>query len=112
MQNLVFEVEDRDGNVVQLTQSRWDLHIAVRHPEIMHYLSEIQEVIRNPAIITLDEGGAHHLSKRSAVGGRYSNTYLDVVVKYNEISGTLRGNVLTVFFNARSPKGELLWMEI
>lgn len=111
MPGLVFEVNDKDGVSVRLTTNRWEMHIAVRQPEVTAHLEAIKKVIESPAIITQDEGKAYHLPNLGAVGGKWINLYLEVVVRYPENATFNFGDVLTAFFNDRPPKGVLKWLQ-
>ena len=102
----VFEVEDRDGNAVVLDENVWHNHILRRHPEIGDYLPEMQEVIKNPGIITRHAGSVHY-SRLGAIQNR-PHLYLEVVVKEDGFPPT--GTVRTAFLKRTSPKGDLLWM--
>ena len=109
----LFEVPDKDGNLVRLALSRWEMHIRAKHHETTPYIEEIKGLISTPGIITRDAGGCSHLAKLRAVGGKWENLYLEVVVRYKEDpSGSLTGDVLTVYFSGRPPKGEVIWWTI
>ena len=77
-----------------------------RHPELRNNAEALKAVIQDPMIVTLDNGGVHHLSTLGAVKGKWRGLYLEVVVRYTA-SG---GEVLTAFFNGDVPKGELQWL--
>ena len=110
MADWLFEVQDRNGNQVHLTRFRWEMHIGVKHSEVAPYLAEIQQVIQSPGIITREQSGTYHLARLGAVGGKWASLYLEVVVRYTTTSSVVTGNVLTVFFNGRPPKGKLQWL--
>ena len=112
MAKSIFEVQDKDGVLVSLAASRWHMHIAEKHAEVEPFLEQIQEVIKSPQIVTQDIGGAYHLSRVGAVGGKWQQLYLEVVIQYEESSDSKLGHVLTVHFNAGSPKGELKWISL
>lgn len=103
----VFEESDRDGIPVRLTADRWHMHITVKHGEVEPFLQEIQEVIRDPGIVTENDEGVRHCATLGAVRGRWVNLYLEVVVGYDRSTAPGMGNVLTVHFNSRPPKGML-----
>ncbi len=107
----LFEISDKDGNVVQLTTERSELHVVVRHPEVEPYLEQIKQLIESPNIVTKDSRGVYHLSRLAAVEeSRFRGLYLEVVVRYRRRSSGAEGEVLTIFFNARPPKGDLEWI--
>ena len=106
----LFQVADKDGYIVSLTQTRWDVHIVERRPELAECVPQIQEVIQNPQIITRDTNtGSYLLSRLGVVQGKWANLYLEVVVRYDEDADPIVGTVLTVYFNDRIPKGDLRW---
>jgi len=39
------KVQDRDGNIVYLTDERWE-HIVERHPEFIHHRSKVLDTVR------------------------------------------------------------------
>jgi len=106
MDKLAFEVNDRDGVPIRLTQDRWISQIADRHPEVEPYIEEIKRVVQSPTQITEDEGGAYHLASFGIVPKEWRNSYLEVVVRYSPPEG----EVLAVHFTDRAPKGDLKWM--
>ncbi len=105
MPRIIFEVLDRDGVPVRLTEEYFR-HIEKGHPEIVAYLDQIQAVIRAPSLVTIDDDGVSHLTRLGAVSGRWQNLYLEVVVGY---SGK-HGQVFTALFKKVPPKGRLIWM--
>ena len=103
MDKLVFEINDRGGVPVRLTQDRWISQIVDRHPEVEPYLEEIKQVVQAPTQITEDEGGAYHLASFGIVPREWRNSYLEVLVRYSPTEG----EVLTIHFSHRPPKGAL-----
>ena len=103
MDELVFKINDRDGVPIRLTQDRWIGQIVDRHPEVESYIEEIKQVVQGPTQITEDEGGIYHLASFGIVSREWRNSYLEVVVRYSPAEG----EVLTVHFSHRAPKGEL-----
>ena len=110
MTDWVFETQDRDDNTVRLSRTRWNRHILVKHREVGQYLAETQDVILSSTIGTVDGGGAYHLSTLGAVGGKWKNLYLEVVVRYEDTGDTKTGTVPTIHFNDSAPKGDLRWL--
>lgn len=108
MPDWLFEVSDKDGNIVRLALSRWEMHIRVKHREVTPYVEELKQLIAAPTIITRDSEGCFHLSVLGAVGGKWTNLYLEAVVRYEEGEDD-EGEVLTAYFNGRIPKGEVIW---
>ena len=111
MADWVFEVQDRDGRIVRLARDRWAMHIIEKHSEVEPHLAEICQVIQSPAISTQDALGSFHHSTLGAVKGK-DRLYLEVVVRYDETVNPTVGDVLTIHFNGRPPKGELKWIKM
>ena len=92
--NNVFEVIDRYGKSIHLSEERWK-HIIHDHPEMANKLEEIKEIVKNPLVIkeSKDDENVKHYYKY------YKNLkqkakYLLVSVKYlNE-----HGYVITSFY--------------
>lgn len=103
MDKHIFEINDREGIPIRLTQERWFSQIVDRHPEVESCIEEIEQVVHSPTQITEDEAGVYHLASLGIVLGQWRNTYLEVVVRYTPTEG----EVLTIHFNDRAPKGEL-----
>ncbi|MCH7713713.1 MAG: hypothetical protein IIC99_08835 [Chloroflexi bacterium] len=107
MPDWLFEVSDKDGNIVRLARSRWEMHIRVKHHEVSQYIEELKQLIAAPMVITRDSEGDLHLATMGAVGGKWTNLYLEAVVRYKENEG----QVLTAHFIGRVPKGEIIWLK-
>jgi len=110
MPGIIFEIPDKDGVPVSLSESTL-LHIRWRHPEMDNHASAIQEVIRDPTLITRDTPGSLHFSRLGATKGKYHSLYLNVVVRYSLSDEGIKGQVKTAYFRSVPPKGELLWMK-
>jgi len=50
----IFEVEDKSGRKVHLSDERWK-HLNQEHPEVAPYLEDIKETLKNPLKITTYE---------------------------------------------------------
>ena len=44
MPDWLFEVSDKDGNVVRLALGRWEMHIRARHHEVSPYIEELKQL--------------------------------------------------------------------
>ena len=105
MPKWLFEVSDKDGIIVRLALDRWEMHISVKHHEVSPHIEELKQLIVAPTVITRDSEGCLHLAALGAVGGKWTNLYLEAVVRYKENEG----EVLTAHFIGRIPKGEVIW---
>ena len=106
MVELAFEIIDWSGHTVQLELDRWERHICEKHGEVEPFLEVIKDVIQNPSIVTLDIGNAWHLCRFGAIPN-LSHLYLEIVIKYEQHSDELIGDVKTVHVNRMPPRGEL-----
>jgi hypothetical protein len=55
----VFSVKDPNGLSIILRRETWDNHILPRHPELARYLSEVQEVLKEPDLILEERHTGH-----------------------------------------------------
>ncbi|MBI2558547.1 hypothetical protein HYW20_04445 [Candidatus Woesearchaeota archaeon] len=89
----IFEVEDKSGRKIHLSDERWK-HLNQEHPEVAPYLEDIKETLKNPVKITeyeLDENVRYYYKYFKE---RESAKYLLVIVKYlNE-----HGFIITAYF--------------
>ena len=51
MNNYVFEVVDKSGRRIRLTEKQWS-HTLRKHPSLSDYIEEIKETLREPLAIT------------------------------------------------------------
>ena len=89
----IFEVEDKSGRKIHLSDERWK-HLNQEHPEVEPYLEDIKETLKNPVKITeyeLDENVRYYYKYFKE---RESAKYLLVIVKYlND-----HGFIITAYF--------------
>ena len=112
MPDTIFEIQDVYGTSVRLLTRRLEMHIRVKHADVVPYIDEAKEVISNPGIVTEDNLGSYHFSRLGAVqDGDKAGLYLEVVVDYRGEPDAVFGEVLTVHFNGKPPKGVLKWMK-
>ncbi len=90
--DVVFETDDKIGRRVYMSQERWR-HINQEHPEVIPYVEEIKEVIKNPTHVyayVYDVSVRYYYKDLKQRRPRY----LLVIVKYlNEY-----GFIITAYF--------------
>lgn len=90
---------------MHLTRTAAD-HIRSRHPEIAPFLEKVRDVLETPDFVYLRERSNTHLFyKLGTLTGKLANTYMVVIVRYNE-SGD--GEVRTVYPTTRVASGDTL----
>ncbi len=90
----VFETRDKSGRYIYLTDERWK-HINEEHPEVAHYLQELENTILNPTKITSYE--YNDLIKyyyKYFKHKKGSSKYFLIIVKY--LNG--EGYIITAYF--------------
>ena len=81
----IFEVRDKTGRTIYLSNKRWKDHILVEHPYLTNKLEEIKETLIKPTIILqskYDEKVSYYFS-----WNKKTKEYLMVAVKYLNGSG-------------------------
>lgn len=94
MQNIIFEVKDKTGRKIRLTQKQWS-HINKKHPAVANHLDKIKETLERPDTITeSDSKEKIYLYYRYHKFLKSPYNYILVVVKY------LNGNgfVISAYF--------------
>ena len=97
--SLVFEVRDKTGRCIRLTDEQWE-HITHDHPEISPYIEDMKEILINPTTITsfdYDEKIKYYYKyfKQRVSPAKYLLT----VVKY--LNGD--GFIITAYFVRKIP---------
>ena len=90
----VFEITDKTGRQIRLTQERWT-HITTKHPDVSDKTEEIKLALTKPVLLTLQK-----FDNTKGNYYRYYKTqkdYLLVVVKY--LNG--KGYIATAFFTRK-----------
>ena len=89
----IFEVEDKSGRKIHLSDERWK-HLNQEHPEIAPYLEELKDILKNPLKITDYELDSNVKYYYKYFKERETAKYLLVIVKYlNE-----HGFIITAYF--------------
>lgn len=94
MVNIIFEVVDKTGRKIRLTDKQWK-HILKRHPDMINYLEEIKETLKNPIRISdynIDEEVRYYYKFFKHKIGPYK--YLMISIKY--LNG--EGFIITAYF--------------
>lgn len=104
-----FQVTDVFGEIVCLSDTRWQGHILAAHPEMKPYVAEVEDTIAHPHCVYESENDpdAKLFYRRGAVQGKYRNLYLKVVVSYATQPAVLK----TAFFTTSLTGGKLLWIK-
>ena len=90
----IFEVKDKTGRKIHLSKERWK-HITTEHPEIVPYIEELKETLRNPNKITKYDFNENvnyyykYLKNRKSLA-----KYLLLIVKYLN----RHGFIITAYF--------------
>ncbi len=96
---------DYSGRRVHLTQ-RFADHIRIRHPEMISFLQYICDVLMAPDFVYLRSRVNTHLYyKLGILTGKLSNTYMVVIVRYNDDGD---GEVRTVYPTTRPASRDTL----
>lgn len=107
----VFEVPDKDGIPVRLTESVWFRHILLGHPEVEPHLEAIKATISAPTTIHRHAGSIIYSRLGAAEQPPFHLLWLLVVTRHHT-SPTPVANVQTVYFTPFPPeKGELIWIK-
>lgn len=89
---LIFEVNDKSGRKIHLSNERW-AHINQEHPEVAPYLEDIKDTLANPTrIIQYEDDDNVNYYYRYFKGRQLQ--YLLVIVKYLNNHGF----VITAYF--------------
>jgi len=103
--NVVFQCTDFSGRTVHLTQ-RVATHIGERHPEMVPFLHDVCAVLATPDLVYRRPRVSSYLFyKLGVLTDPLSNTYMVVVVRYNEIG---MGEVRTVYPTTSPANGDIL----
>lgn len=92
--SFVFEIVDKTGKIVILTQERWS-HIVQHHPDMSDKLEEVKRCLELPTATVpqkYDETKANYYRYQKETGD-----YLLVIVKY--LNG--KGDVRSAFFTQK-----------
>ena len=90
----VFEVDDKTGRKIRLTEKQWK-HILKRHPDMINYKEEIKNTLKNPQKIAdhpYDDEAKYYykyLKQKTDL-----DKYLLIIVKY--LNG--EGFIITTYF--------------
>lgn len=93
----VFEISDKTGRIVYLTQERWS-HIVQHHPDMANKLEEVKLCLTKPTIII-----SHKYDDKSANYYRYqkeTGDYILTIIKY--LNG--KGFVKSAFYTSKLTK--------
>ena len=109
MNRILFQAVDIFGNLVELTEERWETHILTGHYEVEPYIEQIKETIESPDCIfeSRYEYDTKLFYKRGITQGKYKNLYMKVVVSYSETPAF----IITAFFTLQLTGGKLLWIK-
>ena len=77
----IFEVEDKSGRKIHLSDERWK-HLNQEHPEVAPYLEELKDILKNPLKITDYELDSNVKYYYKYFKERETAKYLLVIVKY------------------------------
>lgn len=102
---VLYDCEDFWGRHVIVTRSVAE-HIGRRHPEMVAFLSNACDVLRAPDLVYgRPRVNSYLFYKLGVLTGRMSNTYMAVIVRYNESS---EGAVRTIYATTRPAGGDTL----
>ena len=79
--NIIFEIIDKRGKKVRLTQKQWS-HITSAHAEMTNYLEEIRQTLEEPLKITFQEKGNLMRYYSYQKHRKHPEKYLRAIVKY------------------------------
>ena len=89
------ECTDYDGRRVALTR-RTVVHVEGRHLEMVRFLNRTCDVLGAPNLVCYRKRTDSHLYyKLGVLTGKLSNTYMVVVVRYNQTRGASQNAVWT-----------------
>lgn len=90
--DLIFEVTDKSGRQIQLSNDRWK-HINQEHPEVVPHLEDIKDALINPLKVVQYEydESIHYYYKYFK---QKHPQYLLVIIKY--LNG--KGFIITAYF--------------
>ena len=81
-------------------------HIEARHPEMAGFLNRIHEAVREPDFVYFRPRTHVYLFyKLGVLNGKLANTYMVIIVRYNELG---EGGVRTVYPTTQPATGDTL----
>ncbi len=101
MDDVHFEVTSKLGKLIRATQSRWNLIVRTKHPEISGKESEVMRTLTEPDEI-------RHSRSDSSVYlyyKRHGRLWLTVVAKHSNVDGF----IITAYFTDRIKEGEQVY---
>jgi hypothetical protein len=89
---------------IRLTSERLE-HI-LEHPEMIEFVSEIEDVIQNPEIVIQSKADKNEeIYYNKKLTKLFGNKWLCVIVKFTNIDGF----ILTAYISRNLINGEILW---
>lgn len=89
-----------NGVPIRLTYERW-YHITENHDDLASCFHEVLDTVENPDVLVRGNGGSMKAAKNLG-----KNRWLTAV--YKELSKN-DGFIITAYFLAARPKGEIVW---
>lgn len=103
--DVLFQCTDFSGRTVNLTRNV-ATHIGERHPEMVPFLPDVCAVLAAPDLVYQRPRVSSYLFyKLGVLAGTLSNTYMVVVVRYNEVG---MGEVRTAYPTTRPANSDTL----
>lgn len=93
---VLFEVRDREGRRVVLTEERWG-HVLDEHPDMADFMPEVMRAVREPDHVLPARNPRRELLFLAGVG---PTKWLFVVV---QIDGPAGGRIITAFGRKKFP---------
>lgn len=96
-EEILFEVRDRKGRRVVLTQRRWN-HVLERHHDMVGLIPEVMRAVREPSHVLPGHSASREVLLLEGVG---PSRWLFVVV---QIDGPAGGRIITAFPRGKFPR--------
>ena len=103
--DLPLECSDYSGRTIRLDSDTIE-HITLRHPEMTEFLSRICDVALSPDFVYYRQRTNSYLFYRlGLLTGRLANTYMVVIIRYNDLDD---GEGRTVYPTTSPARGDVL----